>query len=88
MLESRDPRLMLALKACDVEQMALLGYETDPQWQRGLWANLGEREEAVAAAFAALQHDKSHVKSLRLKARSLQRFLERQVLIAEVLCSC
>jgi hypothetical protein len=35
----------------------------------------------------AMDDDRQHGKSLRMQARSLQRFVERQVLVADLLCA-
>ncbi len=87
LVERRDPNLLAALLACDNQQLALLLFEIDTQIKALVYQSLGERRESVEAAVMALEFDKHHSKSLRMQARSLQRFVERQVLVADMLCA-
>ncbi|HYX33493.1 MAG TPA: hypothetical protein VE954_10295 [Oligoflexus sp.] len=87
LVERRDQNLLLALRTCDDQQVALLLYECDAQIKQQVYAILGERGAIVAAMVQAMEYDKQHGKSLRMQARSLQRFMERQVLVADLLCA-
>jgi len=87
LVERRDQNLLAALGSCDDQQVALLLYECDQQIKTQVLMALGSRGESVANLVQAMEQDKQHSKSLRMQARSLQRFMERQVLVADLLCA-
>lgn len=79
-----DSRLALALQQLDPESAALALFDCDSLVQSRMLRELGAHREAVAASLQALVEDKAGVKKWRMRSKSLQRFLERQVLIAQI----
>jgi hypothetical protein len=87
LVERQDPYLQVALENFDDQQVALLLYECEASVRDLLLGSLGSRSGIVRILLRAMEEDKQHGKSLRLQARSLQRFVERQVLVADLLCA-
>ncbi len=87
LVERQDPNLQAALETCEDQQVALLLYECDPAVQNQVLTSLGGRRESVRVLLRAMEQDKQRGKSLRMQAKSLQRFVERQVLVADLLCA-
>jgi hypothetical protein len=87
LVERQDPYLHVALDNFDDQQVALLLYDCEPSVRDQLLASLGSRAGIVRILLRAMEEDRQHGKSLRMQARSLQRFVERQVLVADLLCA-
>jgi hypothetical protein len=85
--ERQDPHLQMALAQCDDEQVALLLYDSDAAMQEQILALVSPRAETIRIWMRAMDEDRQHGKSLRMQARSLQRFVERQVLVADLFCA-
>ncbi|HET9238043.1 MAG TPA: hypothetical protein VFO10_12365 [Oligoflexus sp.] len=87
LVERQDPQLQLALAHCEDEQVALLLYDCDAAMKEQILSLVGSRAAAVRVWMRAMDEDRQHGKSLRMQARSLQRFVERQVLVADLFCA-
>jgi hypothetical protein len=87
LVERQDPHLQTALAHCEDEQVALLLYDCDAAMKEHILRLVGPRAEAIRIWMRAMDEDKQHGKSLRMQARSLQRFIERQVLVADLFCA-
>lgn len=86
-LAEGDARLLLALTEMDNELAALTLFDCEKAIQERALAQLAERTAGVQASLAVLQHDKGQMKKWKMRSRALQRFLERQVLIADLFSS-
>ncbi len=87
LVERQDPHLAAALDNCEDQQVALLLFDCEIAVKDQVLSSLGTRASAIRLLMRAMEDDKPHGKSLRMQARSLQRFMERQVLVADLLCS-
>jgi hypothetical protein len=87
LVERHDPNLQAAFASCDDQQVALLLFECDAAIQSEALTSLGERRDTIRVLLRAMEQDKQRSKSLRMQAKSLQRFVERQVLVADLLCA-
>jgi hypothetical protein len=87
LVERQDPNLAAALENCEDQQVALLLYDCEAAIRDQVLATLDSRAGTVRVLLRVMEEDKQHCKSLRMQARSLQRFVERQVLVADLLCA-
>jgi hypothetical protein len=85
LVERQDPHLEAALATCEDQQVALLLYDCETPVKERVLASLGSRTGTVRILLRVMEEDKQHGKSLRMQARSLQRFVECQVLVADLL---
>lgn len=82
-----DRRLALALAAMDNELAALTLFDCEKNIQEQALSLLPERTSGIKASLSVLHHDKLQQKKWKMRSKAHQRFLERQVLIADLFTS-
>ncbi len=83
-IATADGTLAAAMQQLEPDVSALALFDCDSSSQRAMLEVLGSHKGAVGASLRALIDDRNQIKKWRMRSKTLQRFLERQVLIAKL----